>query len=86
VLATLGRWYGYEFRLTDTVLAANHVSMTFKTNAPIETMNVVKALLGVTMTFDGNVVVLRPKQAGASIPQPKSAHELLKNPKPEVGR
>jgi len=86
VLATLGRWYGYEFRLADTIVAANHVSMTFKTDAPIETMNAVKALLGVTMTFDGNVVVLRPKQGSTSIPQPKSARELLKNPKPEVGR
>jgi hypothetical protein len=59
MLATLGRWYGYEFRLDDTTLAASHVSIGFDADRPAEALNTVKAVLGVSMTFDGNVITLR---------------------------
>jgi transmembrane sensor len=61
MLATLGRWYGYEFRLADTALAASHVSIGFDADRPAEALNTVKAVLGVSMTFDGNVITLRPE-------------------------
>jgi len=61
MLAALSRWYGYEFRLADTTLATRHVSIVLATDQAAETMNTVKALLRVTMTFDGNIVTLVPE-------------------------
>jgi len=86
MLATLGRWYGYEFRLSDTVLTSSHVSAVFDIRQPMQALKTVKAVLGVSMTFDGNVVTLRPKhdQRGAvRETQPRPARD---NPESEVGK
>lgn len=86
MLATLGRWYGYEFHLSDSTLAAMHVSVVLSTDKSAYAMNTVKAVLGVTMTFDGNVVTLHPEHDNGGATKSKRTRELLKNPELEVGR
>jgi ferric-dicitrate binding protein FerR (iron transport regulator) len=61
MLTTLGRWYGYEFRLQDSVLVSRNVSAEFKVSDPTEMMLVLKSMLGVTMTLHGNVITLTPQ-------------------------
>jgi len=61
VLATLGHWYGYEFRLTDSTLAARHLSAAFDSRSVTGTLAALKAVLEVTMTFEGTVVTLHPR-------------------------
>jgi len=86
MLTTLGRWYGYEFRLADTTLVTHHVSVALSTDKLAEAMRTIKALLRVTMTYDGNVVTLRPESDGRDTVHGKSIRELLRHPEPEVGK
>jgi len=86
ILSTLSRWYGYEFQLTDTTLAAQRVSVAFRTENPTEAMTMVKLILNVSMTFDGNVVTLRPKRNTNGASQRTRIRELLETPGSEVGK
>jgi len=85
MLAALGRWYGYEFRLADSVLAESHVSIGFNADQPEEALNTVKAVLGVSMTFDGNVITLRPEHGAPSSSEHKIS-EPRRHSNPEVGK
>jgi transmembrane sensor len=62
VLATVGRWYGYEFLIADSALAKRRIAAAFHTNESEKTLAALKHLLKVTMTFDGSRVVVQPKQ------------------------
>lgn len=87
VLATLKRWYGYEFRLRDSTLASDVVTTVFPLGETQEMMQRLRRLLGVTMTFEDSVITLRPNQDNAPARQSKQE----KNASPlhtlkEVGR
>jgi len=87
VLATLKRWYGYEFRLRDSTLASDVVTTVFPLGETQEMMQRLRRLLGVTMTFEDSVITLRPNQDNAPARQSKQD----KNTSPlhtlkEVGR
>jgi len=86
VLAALGRWYGYEFHLADTALAAEYISVGLSTERSAEALNMVKAVLGVTMTFNGNVITLHTDHADGDVPHRPRSSESLTNSKLEVGR
>jgi len=58
VVATLGQWYGYEFRLSDSTLAHERVTATLSTRSFPEAVATLKLLLGVDVRFDGTVVTL----------------------------
>jgi len=60
LLGALQRWYGYEFRLMDTTLAHRPVTATFTIGETADMLQVVQRLLGVRMTFQDSVVILRP--------------------------
>jgi ferric-dicitrate binding protein FerR (iron transport regulator) len=60
VLAAVGRWYGYDFRIADSALANRRLFAALRI-ATLET------LLDATMTFDGTVVTIRPRRAERSI-------------------
>lgn len=60
LLSEVGRWYGYEFQLADSALAARQVTTTLIVKDRAETLRALKELLDVTMTFDGAVVTLEP--------------------------
>jgi len=86
LLATLGRWYGYEFHMADTALAKWYVSAEFRTDQVAETMNTLKTVLGVTMAFDGKVVTLRVERNARNTSRRERIRESLSNPEPEVGK
>jgi len=86
VLSALHRWYGYEFRLADSVLAERSLTVEFHANRVSETMNMLKATLGATMTFDGNVITLRLKSDSRKSPQRTSIRADFSVPEPEVGK
>jgi len=69
VLATLKRWYGYEFRLSDSTLASDVVTTVFPLGETQEMMQRLRRLLGVSMTFEDSVITLQPSQ-GVSAPRP----------------
>jgi len=84
VLATLSRWYGYEFHIADTALASKVISGRFRTDQLTVTINTLKAVLGVTMVFDGKVVTLRLQRTADT--QFRRTREFLRNLEPEVGK
>lgn len=86
VLTALSRWYGYEFRSTDTAITAGHISVRLSTDRANEALNMVKTVLGVTMTFEGNIITLRPERGEQTGASHRRTHELSVNPEPEVGR
>jgi len=71
VLATVGRWYGYQFRLSDSVLAARHLSASFEEQSSADVLEALRTALNVTMTFDGSIVTLHPRQNSAT---PRDSH------------
>jgi transmembrane sensor len=85
VLATIERWYGYQFRMTDSVLAAQRVSLTLNVSDSKEMLTAIKGLLEVDLAFDGKTVTLTPRRA----PRPASTLPVRKDrfhPSLEMGR
>jgi transmembrane sensor len=65
LLATLGRWYGYDFRITDSVLARKRVTGEFRVNAPSETLAALADVLSATVSVDRTTVTLHPRKTDA---------------------
>jgi ferric-dicitrate binding protein FerR (iron transport regulator) len=84
LLATVGRWYGYQFRVADSALATEKVSIAFKVSDPEETMTIIKGLLNVDLKFDGTVVTLVPHRGRRDQRMP--ARQNVSPPILEVGR
>jgi len=61
LLQTVGRWYGYHFKWTDTAIASQHVSVRLRASDPADMMVALKDVLEVTMTIDGDVITLCPR-------------------------
>jgi len=66
VLNTLGHWYGYEFKLQDTTLASQLLTLHLEGESDAAMLRSLRAILDVTMTFDGHVVTLVPRRAQAA--------------------
>lgn len=62
ILRTLGRWYGLDFRVTDSTLATKQFTATFQMDAPSETMRLLTQLLHVSVAMQDTVVILSPAQ------------------------
>jgi len=75
MLATVGRWYGYEFRLTDSARAARRITADFNVASREETFRAIEALLNVTMQFDGTTVILRTRTDRRTGPEPLSRRD-----------
>lgn len=86
VLAAVGRWYGYEFRLSDSVLATRYLSASFDHQSSADVLDALKTVLHVTMTFDGNVVTLHPQPQQAATPNDKRRRTTEFLHSREVGR
>jgi transmembrane sensor len=67
MLESVGRWYGYTFRLTDSVLARRHVTAAFATSTPQKTLVLLQEILDVDMTFDSTVVTLHPRRGSTPV-------------------
>jgi len=87
VLETLGRWYGYQFRVADSTLTTRHMSAAFDGRSLTGTLALLKVTLDVTLTFDGNVVTLRPRSVlTRELPDARrEVHDSFSTPH-EVGR
>jgi transmembrane sensor len=87
VLATLHRWYGYEFRTTDSTLEAGYVTIVLPIGQPDEMIQRLQHLLGVRATRCDSVVTLRPdssrRTSGAADRVPTHSPFAFS---PEVGR
>jgi len=86
VLGTLEHWYGYRFRMTDSALANRHITAVLDNNSPANALNTLKLVLHVDMTFDGNVVTLRPQRPAAAAPVRHRAINDAGSNSQEVGR
>jgi len=84
VLETLGRWYGYEFRLADSTMARRKLTAWFTTHAPEEALSDLKTLLEVELKFDGKIVTLLPRTRKSS--RPAIQNTELSHILTEVGR
>jgi len=62
VLATLTRWYGYEFRFADPMLASQKLTVGMSTTSSREALATLKLALGVELQFDGTIVTLSPRR------------------------
>jgi ferric-dicitrate binding protein FerR (iron transport regulator) len=80
VLATLNRWYGYEFHLADPAVARDLVTARLDYGTPADMFTALKSLLNVTLSFDGKIVTLRRKNARSTPPTVHDAHEALLHP------
>jgi len=86
LLTTVGRWYGYAFRIAPSdsaALTSQDVSTVLDFGTPSETMTAIRELLGVTMTFDGRTVTLHRIDTKMSTPHESRA---AFSPKSEAGR
>ena len=84
MLTTVGRWYGYTFQLTDSTLATQRVSATFRIDESAKTLAAIEHLLDATMTFTGATVVVHPRHTPA-----QAEHAPVRDPKSpptEVGK
>lgn len=66
MLATVGRWYDYDFRLADSVLALRHVGATFRIGESAKTLSAIADLLDVRVTVTGRVVTLTPRRQSSN--------------------
>jgi ferric-dicitrate binding protein FerR (iron transport regulator) len=86
VLATLARWYGYAFRVDDSTLAAQRVTIGLSTRSSSETLATLKLLLDVDLTIDHNEITLRPRQGTTRESAPKNIRRELSPLHQEMGR
>jgi len=87
VLATLSRWYGYQFRLADSTLATQSLTAVLDAGSSARAFSTIKLLLHVDFTFDGDVVTLHAHGTGWSRPAARrDRQDLLTTHHFEVGR
>ena len=86
ILAALTRWYGYQFRLTDTALAHKHLTLGLSTESSTDALATVKQVLDVELSFDAHTVTLRPRRASVTLPSGRSRREPISPIHTEVGR
>lgn len=88
VLATLGRWYGYEFQLADATLASRHITASFLIDDRADMLRLVQRVLDVSLSYRDSVVTLRPQRHGASNAEQPSLRDdtFFRSQRTEVGR
>jgi ferric-dicitrate binding protein FerR (iron transport regulator) len=95
VLAALTRWYGYRFRLTDSSLVHQNLTMGVSTESSAAALETLKQVLDVDLTFHDSVVTVSPRRDASAHATPRNPRGLrgiygIKNPfsttHAEVGR
>jgi len=86
ILATLTRWYGYEFQLADSSLAHRHVTAVLDASSSQEALATLKLLLDVDLTFSGSEITLTPRDRSRSAPPRRPIHKRSFPSTTEVGR
>ncbi len=65
-LALLERWYGYQFRITDSALLQRDLTATLDANDTASMLLMLETVLGVTSTLDGSVITLQPRRTSGA--------------------
>jgi len=86
VLAALGRWYGFEFRLADSTIATGRLSATFEHQSERGMFVVLTDVLDVTLTFHDRVVTLHPRGILSTPVPTRTDTKSHLHPRMEVGR
>lgn len=87
VLAALTRWYGYEFRLTDSTLANERLTLWLSTESSMAALKTLKQVLNAELTVDHGTVTLSPRRGAHAVPRTGSAtQDELAPSTSEVGR
>jgi transmembrane sensor len=86
VLATLSRWYGYQFRFTDPALQQQNVTVGFNTQSSAAALALLEQVLGVKATVVGDTVTLAPRSARPSQSNTRIRTYDVWIPTKEVGR
>ena len=60
VLRTLSRWYGYQFRCTDSTLTQENVTLAVSAQSSTEALSTLERILSVHLTVVGDTVTLTP--------------------------
>jgi ferric-dicitrate binding protein FerR (iron transport regulator) len=64
VLTAVSRWYGVQFRVTDTAITHHRLTATFDTNGDrSDVLGALANVLGVRMTAVGDTITLTPDRA-----------------------
>jgi len=87
VLGVLSRWYGYQFRVDDSTLASQNLTVMLDARSLPNALGTIKLLVPVELVFDGNVVTVRARHARRA--SPSSRHgggDALSSSHSEVGR
>lgn len=85
VLATLTRWYGYQFRCADSTVVLSHITIGLSMRSSTEALASLERLLNVSLTVVGDTVTLTPVRPRGVMPQ-RTKHYDLWIPTREVGR
>jgi ferric-dicitrate binding protein FerR (iron transport regulator) len=86
VLATLTRWYGYQFQYSDSALASQNVTVWLSTRSSADALATLERLLNISATVTNDTVTLTPRH-GVDRPrlQRKGSYDVW-TPTREVGR
>jgi len=89
MLQTLSRWYGVEFRLTDSTLLSRHITVTLDHKNQTDVVAVLESLLNVTTTFEPTssanpIITLHPRRVTHDQKR-RERRDVLSTPM-EVGR
>lgn len=86
VLATLSRWYGYRFRLSDSTLSHERITAALSTRSSAAALANLEQLLSVNLTVVGDTVVLTPQTKRPTSGTHRMRSYDLWTPTREVGR
>jgi len=86
VLSAVGEWYGYQFKVADSTLVKQNVTVRFKISDPAEMMVLLKDMLDVDLRFDGKVVTLVRHVEHRVVPEKAPSGHQRFTPTAEIGK
>jgi ferric-dicitrate binding protein FerR (iron transport regulator) len=85
VLDAVGHWYGYEFKLADSTLALQPLSVRFDGDPAGVVLRSLSAILNASFTYNGRVVTVTPRRTGQTVPT-RTRRDSLTHTSMEIGR
>jgi transmembrane sensor len=87
VFATLGRWYGYRIRATDSAMTTERVTVGVSTRSSADALSTLARLLNADVNVNGDVVTLRARFGTQKVaPVRRSTRQMISTPNLEAGR
>ena len=84
-LATLSRWYDYDFRVADSAVVAQSITAQFNVQSPREALATLRVVFDVDLSFDGRIVTLTPRRTSRAVDTAKR-RDPVRTLTTEVGR